>query len=229
MRRLGRSRDVAVLLLKLDVFLLESYETDRLTEQERLALATLANYWQGQQQQADERVRGYLAKGEYQRLLADLNSFGQGDLGVVKQDQPPLASKTAYLAPVMIYEKLGHVRAMGDQLEDLQPQRLHALRITCKELRYTLEFFEGLLGPEAGECIETVKQTLTHLGDVNDARVHLQMLNEVDDPELAAAVSMYRGEIAGQLQQLRDGFPGVWAAIDHPDWRQRLASAVAVL
>jgi len=229
MRRLGRSRDTAVLLLKLDSFILEGYESDRLSEPDRLALIELARFWRDRQIEADEQVRRYLADGKYQRLLDDLRAFGRGDLGQAAHGDDALASKTAYIAPVMIYQKLGHVRAMGDQLGDLQPERLHALRITCKELRYTLEFFEGLLGLGATECLEIVKRLLIHLGDVNDARVHLHMLDEVDEPELANAVSLYRGAIADQLQQLRESFPGLWAEFDRPEWRRRLASAVAVL
>lgn len=229
MRRLGRSRDIAVLLLKLDAYLLESYQSNRLTEQERTALIGLADYWREQQLKADERVRGYLAEGKYQQLLADLRAFGRGNLGQAVQDGDVLASKAAYVIPVMIYQKLGRVRAMGDRLEGLQPEQLHALRITCKELRYTLEFFEGLLGPGAGECTETVKLMLLHLGDVNDARVHMHMLDEVGDPELGEAVELYRGAIADQLQRLREGFPGLWAEFDRREWRQRLASAVSVL
>jgi CHAD domain-containing protein len=229
MRRLGHSRDTAVLLLKLDAYILEGYESDRLTEQDRLALIDLAGYWRGRQFKADEQVRRYLAGGKYRRLLDDLRAFGSGDLGQEAQDEEDLASKSAYIAPVLIYQKLGHVRAMGDRLEDLQPERLHALRITCKELRYTLEFFEGLLGPGATECLDTVKRMLIHLGDVNDARVHLRMLDEVSEPEYADAVSLYRGVIVDQLLQLRESFPGLWAEFDHPDWRRRLASAVAVL
>ncbi|MGD8584436.1 MAG: CHAD domain-containing protein [Chloroflexota bacterium] len=229
MRRLSLSRDTAVLLLRLDAFILESYESDRLSEQDRLALIELADYWRGRQFEADEQVRRFLADGKYQRLLADLGAFGRGDTGQAVQDEDDLASKAAYIAPVLIYQKLGHVRAMGDRLEDLRPERLHALRITCKELRYTLEFFEGLLGPGASECLETVKRLLIHLGDVNDARVHLRMLDQVDEPDLADAIGLYRGVIADQLQQLRESFPSLWAEFDRPDWRQRLASAVAVL
>jgi CHAD domain-containing protein len=229
MRRLSRSRDTAVLLLKLDTYILENYEADSLTEQQQLSLSNLANYWRGRQLEADNRIRRYLAKGKYDRLLDELKAFGRGERGEAVQDGELVATKTAYIAPVMIYEKLGRVRAMGDRLEDLRPERLHALRITCKELRYTLEFFEGLLGPGVGQCIESVLRLLLHLGDVNDARVHLQMLNQVHDPDLAEAVSLYRGVIAGQLNELRESFPDVWEEFDRPAWRERLASAVAIL
>jgi CHAD domain-containing protein len=227
MRRLGRSRDVAVLLLKLESFLIESYESDRLSEQERQALAELANYWREQQIKADRRVRRYLAKGKYQRLLVDLKAFGHGDAGAEVADL--VTPRAAYIAPVMIYEKVGHVRAMGADLDKLQPERLHALRISCKELRYTLEFFEGLLGLGAGACIETVKLMLTHLGDINDARVHLKMLDEVDVPELAEAADLYRDVVEDRIGQLRAEFPGLWAEFDQPEWRKRLATAISIL
>jgi CHAD domain-containing protein len=229
MRRLGRSRDTAVLLLKLDTFILESYDSDRFTDRDRRVLNDLAEHWQGQQIEADEQVRRYLADGRYQRLLDDLGDFAHGQLGQAVEEDGVLVSKTAYIAPAIIYQKLGRVRVMGDRLDDLRPERLHALRIACKELRYTLEFFEGLLGPGITDCLETVKRLLAHLGDVNDARVHLRMMDQVDDPELAEAVDLYRGAIADQLQQLRRSFPELWSEFDRPEWRQRLAAAMAVL
>lgn len=229
MRRLGRSRDNAVFLLKLDTFATAGDEADELTQPQREALANLANYWLDQQEVADRRVRRYLAKGKYRQLLTDLHAFGSGDLGVANQDDNQMIPRVAHIAPVMIYQKLGYVRAMGERLEDLQVDRLHALRIACKELRYTLEFFDGLLGPSAGQSLETVKVVLTHLGDVNDARVHLRMLAQMDGAALATGIDLYRGVIEAQLEQLRQSFPGLWDELDRPEWREGLASAVAVL
>jgi CHAD domain-containing protein len=229
MRRLGRSRDIAVFLLKLEEFVVESGDTGRLSEEELLALNGLAVYWQSQQDKADARVRRTLATGKYRRLLDDLLAFGRGDIGKTTPAGDQMPVKARYITPVMLYGKLGRVRATGDQLGELQPERLHALRITCKELRYTLEFFEGMLGPSAGECIDAVKRMLTHLGDVNDARVHLEMLAKMQEPELAEATDLYRSVIEAQLQQLQESFPSLWAELDGQEWRQQLAMSVAVL
>ena len=229
MRRLGRSRDIAVFLLKLEGFVVESVDTDCLSDEERLALKGLTQYWQDQRNKADTRLRRYLAKGKYQRLLDDLQAFGRGDAGETAPSGDQMPVKTGYIAPVMIYSKLGRVRATGDHLGELLPERLHALRITCKELRYTLEFFEGLLGPPAGGCIDAVKRMLTLLGDVNDARVHLKMLAQIQEPELAGAVDVYRAVIEGQLKQLQESFPSLWAELDGQEWREQLAAAVAIL
>ncbi len=229
MRRLGRSRDVAVFLLKLEAFIVEGSYTGRLSAEERLAFEGLAHYWQDQQDKVDARVRRTLASGKYQRLLDDLLAFGRGDAGETAQSRDQMSIKTGYITPVMIYSKLSRVRATGDQLGELQPERLHALRITNKELRYTLEFFQGLLGPSTGECIAAVKRMLTLLGDVNDARVHMEMLAKIQEPELARAVDSYRAVIEGQLRQQQESFPSLWAELDGQEWREQLAMAVAVL
>ena len=182
-----------------------------------------------QQDKADARVRRTLASGKYQLLLDDLLAFGRGDAGETAQSRDQMSIKTGYITPVMIYSKLSRVRATGDQLGELQPERLHALRITNKALRYTLEFFQGLLGPSTGECIAAVKRMLTLLGDVNDARVHMEMLAKIQEPELARAVDSYRAVIEGQLRQQQESFPSLWAELDGQEWREQLAMAVAVL
>ena len=86
-----------------------------------------------------------------------------------------------------------------------------------------------MLGPAAAEAIETVKKLLTHLGDLNDARVHGEMLAKVTEEDLAAAVTLYRQSRKVELQRLVDGFPQLWEEFDRPVWRQQLASAVAIL
>jgi CHAD domain-containing protein len=229
MRRLGRSRDIAVFLLKLEGFLVQSAASNSLAGEESAALGELVLYWSGQQAEIDGDLRRHLAKGKYQRLLDDLAAFGRGDAGETAQMDPGTPLRTRYVAPTMIYDKLGRVRALGDQIEDSPLAQLHVLRISCKELRYTMEFFEPLLGPPAGECIAAVTRILTHLGDVNDARVHLLMLDEIREPDIAAPVELYRAIVEDQLQQLREGFPRVWLEFDRQVWREQLAAAIAVL
>jgi len=229
MRRLGRSRDTAVFLLKLEAFISEGHAEGALSTNEQQALSQLAEYWRHQQAQADEGVRRYLAGGKYQRLLADLNAFGRGDVGQATLPEEQGPRKVRHIAPVMIYDKLASVRATDDQLANLQPERLHILRIRCKELRYALEFFEGVLGPSAGDCIDSVKRVLIHLGDVNDARVHLKMLGQMSESALDGTAVSYRGVVDEQLRSLRQGFPAVWSEFDRLQWREDLALSVAVL
>ena len=229
MRRLGRSRDIAVFLLKLEGFMAQSKAVDGLTDEQSAALEELVQYWSIQQAEVDGKARRRLAKGKYQNLLDDLAALGRGDAGEARPMDPKNPNEARHIVPVMIYDKLGGVRALGDQIEGSPLAQLHALRIGCKELRYTLEFFEPLLSPPAGECIAAVKRVLTHLGDVNDARVHLEMLDEIQDDALAGSVELYREITEDQLRQLRENFPTVWRDIDQQAWREQLALTVAGL
>ena len=56
--------------------------------------------------------------------------------------------------------------------------RFHALRKGCKGLRYTLEFFEDVLGPGARPLIKKVKALQDHLGDLQDAVVTSGVLRD---------------------------------------------------
>jgi CHAD domain-containing protein len=153
------------------------------------------------------------------------------------------------VAPLLVGDKLAAVRAYNDAIEDAAPETLHALRIAFKELRYTLEFFEPVMGPTAGIANETVKQILTHLGDLNDARIHLEMLAKSNAkglgpglgpglapglapelaPGLAPAIDHYSSIKMTELARLTAEFPVLWSSFDRPEWRQDLYTAIAVL
>lgn len=55
----------------------------------------------------------------------------------------------------------------------------HALRIDGKRLRYTLEVFRGVLGPEVGDAIEALKKLQDASGDLQDAVVAVAHLEAV--------------------------------------------------
>lgn len=48
------------------------------------------------------------------------------------------------------------------------PQELHRLRLAGKRLRYSLELFRGLYGPELDGLLDTLKSVQTILGDISD-------------------------------------------------------------
>lgn len=106
---------------------------------------------------------------------------------------------------------------------------LHGLRIQTKELRYTLEFFQSLMGTSADNSIETVKELLIHLGDLNDARVHLRMLADTEGEDYSDAVRLYRGFKEAELARLIEEFKGLWRRFDNPEWRRHLAVATSIL
>jgi CHAD domain-containing protein len=230
MRRLARSRDNAVFLIKLNQYIEELPDSEALTLEEVVALRQLSSHWEEKQSAVDEKVRGYLSKGKYQMLLSEFGSFTQTrGLGVQVAADPLAPTKVSYVAPVFINEKVSAVRAYDAYLDHASLELLHALRIKLKELRFSLEFFQPVMGPSAAQAIETVKKLLIHLGDLNDARIHLKMMDEVVKEDLTEAVLLYRQAKEVELAVLKDNFPQLWRELENPEWRKQVASALAVM
>ena len=92
-----------------------------------------------------------------------------------------LPYQVRHIAPRLIYEHYERVRAYETVLDGAPISTLHALRIDFKRFRYTLEFFEEVLGPEIKSVIKETKIMQDHLGDLNDTQVAGDMLREIID------------------------------------------------
>jgi CHAD domain-containing protein len=231
MRRLGRSRDTTVFLLKLDNLLDDQIATGSFSPDGQNMLEDLRQYWLSKNEAANEEIRIYCRNGKYQALLAEFDEFTQSsgkETGDMKKGQV-VPTKTRHIAPTLIYQQVAAVRAFDEYLGEASPTRLHELRIHFKELRYTLEFFAPILGPTVGSSIKTVKRILIHLGDLNDARVALEMLDRIEDQQLARQIGLYRATKENELENLATSFGNLWAEFNQPEWRQQLAAAIAVL
>ena len=147
-----------------------------------------------------------------------------------------------------IYERTAGVLAYDEWVT--QPgvalQRFHRLRIACKRLRYTLEFFEEVLAPQAGDLIDQVKKLQDHLGDLQDAVVASELLRDFltwgtwghakgkrakmpKEPIVAPGVAIYMAEKQAELKRLLDGFPEAWSYLHSPEFKQTVAVVVAPL
>ena len=129
--------------------------------------------------------------------------------------------------PTLVFQRLGAVRAFGDILPTATPAQFHQLRIQFKELRYTLTFFEDLLGETSGRIIEMTRLVQDHLGLLNDASVAAALLIAIDCcPDEVAIYGDYQ---QAELARLTEEFHPLYAAFDRPDVRQVLALTVASL
>jgi CHAD domain-containing protein len=161
--------------------------------------------------------------------------------GVAAQDDdelPPRPTRVCHVVPQLIYERWAGVQAFDPLLDDAPVPVLHALRIECKRLRYTLEFFEEVLGPEAEQVIEQVVHLQDHLGGLNDADVAIAMLSDFLFPSrgskeservIAPGVVSYLAAKQRELQTLIATFPQAWEQFNRPEVRRWLADAVSVL
>lgn len=230
MRHLGRSRDIAVFQINFERYQNEVQNAGVLGDLERQSMAAFGDYWRAAQNKANENVREYMAKGKYQRLIQDFDEFAHSaGRGAISCTEPTIPLKTRYTAPIILYQKAAAVRVYEGYIKGASLEEHHSLRIQCKELRYSIEFFLPVLGPTAAAALSSLKRILTHLGDMNDARIALDLMANVDDPALSPFLELYRQKNTGDLEALVADFSNLWSKLNQPEWRHALAEAIAVL
>jgi CHAD domain-containing protein len=233
-RALGEVRDLDVFMQKARRYL-DGLETDRARD-----LDVLLEAWRGQREQACERMIEVLDSPKYRDFVDAFRLFLETPGAGVRQvsGMPPRPTLVRHVAPQLIYSRWASVQAFGALLEGAPISVLHALRIECKRLRYTLEFFREALSPQVGEVIEAVVKLQDHLGDLNDADVANAMLSDFlfaprpdgeRDRLIAPGVVAYLAVKQRELQTLIETFPQAWQAFNQPQVRRALADAVAVL
>ena len=154
-----------------------------LPDGEQNSLDPLMNAWHEQRDEARNCMLSHLDSQEYATFKRKFNVFlntpNTGTKQLIKNQPTPYLVNE--LAPLLIYTRLANVRAFDPFLVDAPIERLHALRIEFKKLRYTVEYFKEVLGKKAESVIDELKQIQDHLGDLNDAQVATQILREFID------------------------------------------------
>ncbi|MDD2339451.1 MAG: CHAD domain-containing protein [Methanosarcina sp.] len=126
----------------------------------------------------------------------------------------------------------------------LPVERLHRLRIAAKGMRYTLEFFESVLGDDAKTLIKELKTFQDQLGNLHDTEIAINLLGSYlrtgewgsaesekvsgnmkfsGGAEGIEAYLAYRGE---ELQTLLNAFPDAWEKIKDESFRKRIERAI---
>jgi CHAD domain-containing protein len=233
-RVLGAVRDLDVFMERARSYL------DELPPNRAGDLDPLFDVWLAQREQARDKMVDYLDGDRYRDFVSAFRLFVQTPgVGVRSMDEiPPRPTLVGHVAPQLIYARWASVQAFGPMLEDAPVSVLHALRIECKRLRYTLEFFSDVLGPEAEQVIGQVVQLQDHLGSLNDADVANALLSDflfgakdakARERVIAPGVVSYLAAKQRELQTLIATFPQVWEQFNRPEVHRWLADAVAVL
>lgn len=143
---------------------------------------------------SEERTR------EIQRLLLRFAIWMNGQYWKERQFKTPARDFAASRL-----DKLAKRFARAAQhLEPRDSERLHALRILAKKLRYSAEFFAGLYGGQkrAKSFIGALSELQDVLGQINDAAVSQRLLDELAESELSAhqdAVVLVKEVVAREL------------------------------
>jgi CHAD domain-containing protein/uncharacterized protein YjbK len=197
------------------------------------ALDDLLSNWHAERVSARQRMLAYLDSERYSRFVERFGQFlsTSGAGAMPRPVNGPTSFLVRHIAPQLLYSRYEAVRAYEPLLDSAPIDLLHALRIDFKRLRYVLEFFLPVLGPEAKMMIGEVKQMQDHLGDLNDADVAVQLLQGflAGVQEGHQGVRAYLRDREDERTRLLESFPAAWARFTRPEVRRHLALAVAVL
>ena len=233
-RVLGAVRDLDVLMAKAQAYL------EALPPENAGDLDPLFDVWLAQREKARQKMIAYLDSAKYRDLVQAFKLFLETPGAGARTDDsiPPEPMRVNHVVPELIYARWAGVQAFGPIWEGAPVSVLHALRIECKRLRYSLEFFEPVLGPTAGEVISEVVRLQDHLGNLNDASVANALLSDflfspasegTSERIIAPGVVTYLAAKQRELQMLIDTFPEAWERFNRPQVRRALAEAIAVL
>lgn len=236
---LGHLRDSDVFRAKAQTYLKKSGKG------QKHSLDPLLDYWRVQRNEAHHLLVEYLDTQSYRVFVEQFGEFLQQEgAGVAPAPADKLVRcQVRHVLPSTVWVLYERVRVYELIVEDAPPaSTLHALRIDCKRLRYALEFFQEVLGPETPRLIRDVVAVQDHLGALQDAQVAIGVIDRFLDQwqeqqgedssrEMAqvAGVVSYLAARSEESQTLTATFPAKWALIASRKFRDRLAAALADL
>jgi CHAD domain-containing protein len=199
-RLTGPPRDMDVLMLAVRQHAAELSVAD--------CEALLAALGQAQRQEHDRLIQA-LDSDRYHTLLSDWKSFLSGPVSL----KPAAENASASLATVVsrrAWRLSRRIASSGETIDDrTAPERIHAVRVDAKKLRYLVDVTPAFYDSTALACVLTALKKLQRvLGDFNDADVQQRRLLECASALGAgtpATILMTLGRLAEQCQQRREG------------------------
>lgn len=243
-RRLGAVRDLDVFGERSEAYL-ATVPASRRDELQPLCAA-----WSAERARARQRLLEYLDGPRYAHLVAACQEFVSSaapqECPAFDRDGSPFPRRIGHVLPAVVYARLAAVRAFEEWVEGPATPigLLHRLRIAAKALRYTLEFFVDVLGPEAASAVEMLKGLQDHLGEIHDTAVAITLLRDFltwgtwgheegapapIEPVLAPGVAAYMAERQRDLVRLLDEFPARWGQIRGRGLTDHIASALCFI
>ena len=203
--------------------------------------------WRGEREKQREQLVAYLDSARYRHFLETTHSVLDKPLEELAPagDGVLRPQRVSQVLPGILFQDLAAVWVFEGQIEGPETPLVtfHALRKACKGLRYTLEFFEGVLGPGAKPLIKAVKGLQDHLGDLQDAVVTCGVLRDyitwgewrheghtLPEPTeliVAPGAARYLAARQEEMERLVLSFPEVWPTVAGPEFSRRLASVIA--
>jgi inorganic triphosphatase YgiF len=176
LERLGPARDAEVFLSDIIDPVVQDYPDDP-------GLTALRDYWRSDRDARLDAAVSAVRDRRFAALVLDLTAWVEAGDWLGAPGEPLRRKLEAPIGPFAL-RRLGKttrrmLRQGGDSLSRLTPEERHAVRILCKQTRYTAEFFAALV-PR--------KQMKVFLGELAEVQDALGRLNDiaVAAPKLAA-------------------------------------------
>jgi CHAD domain-containing protein len=244
LKALGKVRDLDVFREKAEKYL------KTLPSGHEYDLDPLFTVLSEEKEKARENLIDYLDSGKYNRFKNDfsdtLSSPETLILPTTNEKCDALPYRIMDVLPSILYARLADVDAYSEWVDGLYipVDRMHRLRIAAKGFRYTLEFFESVLGDDAKIMIDELTNLQDHQGDLHDAIVAIDLLNSfLRTGEWGSAengntpkkegifqgmegVEAYLKYREDELKNLLDTFPEAWGKIRNKEFKEMIESNV---
>ncbi|MGZ4240754.1 MAG: CHAD domain-containing protein [Actinomycetota bacterium] len=190
---------------------------------ERGALDVVTAVLEERQMKARARLVRAMDSARLQRLNASMERFLAR--GPVKRS-PAASLPITAVAPEVVAHGYRKVVSIGDHIDRHSPREaLHALRIRCKRLRYTVEFVEPIYGKPARSYAKRLVAMQDLLGEHQDAVVAIAVLREIAEKRRLDNTTVFAfGALAERYRtsglEARERFGKRYAEITGGRWRK---------
>jgi CHAD domain-containing protein len=187
--RLGSVRELDVLMLVIDELRESGRHSDR-------ALTLVADAVARERSRVRQRALAKLPVGEMRRIARKLerivNELEQSD---EPESSPPKAALRGWRWAIeaRLAKRAKALRsAMDDAGAVYLPERLHAVRIALKKLRYALEFSVEVAGARSNPELQLLKRAQGLLGRMHDLQVFIGRVRQVQASLPQPDLSLWR-------------------------------------
>lgn len=171
---LGRARDLDVFLEEIIAPVTEVYSDER-------QLQELTSHVLARRRLAREQVVAVLDSDGFRKFVLQLAAVTYQRPWLARAEHNDAVVRGAYdFSCAQLSYRLSRAMRTGEQIEDLDAQERHDLRIKLKKLRYTADFFGSLFsGKKVRRYLKRLSRLQQLLGDMNDAATARALVHNI--------------------------------------------------
>jgi len=195
---LGRSREW-------DVFVTQTLAPICTRLPEHIGLREILSMSERARKKQHAGMESSLASPEFQRMLLRFGAWMHGEQWGGEE------TTLEKFAVEILKKRWKLVVKYGNALSGEDAAQLHALRIACKKLRYSIEMFGSLFAASRTKGYEAVLAELQDiLGTLNDIAVAHRLLNELDNAARHDTLALIRGWMEHDYAERVTEFGKAW-------------------